>query len=173
MKDLLETIQPMLMVYSNDIDNIGGTESTEEDSNPSQRRKREIVGGADEEESGVVVVPSLEELKTLSCRRHVRTMQFSQLGWPGSRYIVTTPREARFSFCYGTCDSPLEAETSHQYSNHATIVGLASPELAGAGLSPCCVPKNTRAIRVVFESKINSHMIYVRSMPDVTSCQCS
>lgn len=137
----------------------------ERDSGRGNRRRRDV-SGAQATESTV----SLQELKTLSCRKHTRTMTFAELGWPGSAFQVMSPKTAKFTFCYGTCNRPHQANTV-SYTNHAKLVSLTRPELANEGIAPCCVPMEYRPIPITRVSK-TSHVIIMTTYPDATSCRC-
>lgn len=189
MEEVLRRVKPMLLIYTNEVNMTYESVDTSTDrttaastrSKSSRQqhggrgiRRRKSVGTAPNPASSGPVnsQPSLAEMKKLHCRRQTRTMTFEQLGWPGTQFVVLTPHSAVFSFCTGHCNQPIHPPSSGGstfYSNHAKIISLGQPKLAG--IAPCCVPMEISPIEVTYYSRF-TRVIVMTSFPDVSSCGC-
>ncbi len=189
-EDLLHMMKPMLLVYTNSLNqtseslgtksppslgrNNMGSNVREKDSRTQQGpaiRRRRSVTGTESQGAPSVAEPTLDELAQLPCQKNIRMMTFAELGWPGSSNEVLVPTEAQFSFCHGRCNLPSHPDYQHQYTNHAKVISLARADLVGEGIAPCCVPIEYNPIEVSYRN-IYTGVIVMTSLPDITSCQC-
>ena len=111
---------------------------------------------------------NLDGMRNLSCRKQSTSSLDVMLS---DTYRVTYPTQLNFSFCYGTCTSPLQVGQMHLYSNHAKLIALIAPHMACTRISPCCVPHEMTTIPVIYQSTIIQTFI-MTSFPVVVSCRC-
>ena len=113
------------------------------------------------------------DLAQRNCQIHGVNTTVEELGWLSPNYEVIRPYTVNFTFCYGRCDRPLDLGTSHKYTTHARILNLLKPDLAAAGLAPCCVPsskpEDTTSVQIIF---LNGNVTQTTTMPKVKSCIC-
>ena len=166
--DLLKKIKPMLLVYINDI-SIPESTTNQERGEVSSGDKNIQMRTGQRTRREAPSEPTLEELKQLHCRKHVRTLSFKELGWPGEEHDVISPSVATFSFCGGICNNPYYPDFREQYNNHAIFTTLARPDLAEAGIAPCCVPDETNVIGVQY---VRHKLISETTYSNVQSCRC-
>lgn len=180
MSQVLHEVKPMLLIYTNDRRHTAEQAAATTPTSPTTRRAApsiRITKGRrlNRRQRRQVVVepePTLAELGKLSCRRQTKTISFSKLGWPGSRYTVITPGlDVNFTFCHGLCNDPIHSQLGRMYNNHARLMSLTEPELAEARVTPCCVQDESTPIEVTYHSRI-THVTIMTTIPHVNSCRC-
>ena len=175
-EDVLTTIKPMLLVYTNDLNWLGSKVDVmpmmkKSNQNPSmeeesqqiiENKKRSVNNELDSGESSPS--SSLEQMKLLSCRRQVAPPTFDlTLIWPGEDRILLRPTKVELSFCYGSCNTPSDD----------TLFDLRARMqfLTGGIIAPCCVPGNTTSISLTFQNLITT-VVSLTSFPNVVYCLC-
>lgn len=113
------------------------------------------------------------ELARQDCQIHGVNTTVEELGWLSPNYDVIMPYSVNFTFCYGRCDRPLDVAVSHKYTTHARLLNLLKPDLATAGLAPCCVPsskpEDTTTVQIIF---LNGNVTQTTTMPSIKACTC-
>lgn len=177
MQDILRTIKPMLLVYTNDLDwmatememEVEKKGVNEESSHfgdeswqaKNKRAKRTTDGSANPAE------PTLGQMALLSCRKQVAPPRTLQMLW--ETYTIISPFNLKFSFCYGTCNSPLSTPLVDQYNNHAKLRALIAP--GTPPITPCCIHNQTTTIQLIYQSVITG-IVSTTSYVKVVSCRC-
>ena len=188
--DVLHSIKPMLLVYTNDANvttpdsgtgpgtatptqgrstpGSSRTKGARDDTSIRRRRRRREATVTPQSAS----LPTLDSLGAQHCRKEVRTMSFQDLGWPGSDYEVVSPEVATFSFCYGLCDKANDySHLGTPYTSHARVLSMMKPELVANRIAPGCAALDYKPTEVSYYSPI-TRVVTVTTMPDVTSCLC-
>ena len=189
LQDILRTIKPMLLVYTNTLDWLGKEVKLEIERMEAERIEAIKRQEKNEDETSIVgegswktkkerrntdislqtgTPQNLDGLRHLSCRKQSTSSLDLKLS---ETYTVTYPTQLNFSFCYGTCTSPLQVGQTHLYSNHAKLIALIAPHLARIRISPCCIPHEMTTIPVIYQSTITQTFI-MTSFPVVVSCRC-
>ena len=138
LQDILRTIKPMLLVYTNSLDWLGKEMKLEIERMEAERMEAIKRQERNEDETSIVGEGSwktkkerrentdrshqtgtphnLDGLRHLSCRKQSTISLDVMLS---DTYRVTNPTHLNFSFCNGTCTSPLQVGQMHLYRNHA------------------------------------------------------
>ena len=105
------------------------------------------------------------------CQLHGVNITVQELGYLDPIYDVELPNWLNFTFCYGRCDQPLEVRNRNKYTTPAKMLSLLKPDLAKAGLAPCCAPKfnETTSIQIILSI---GNVTETTTLPLVKSCQC-
>ena len=172
LQDILRTIKPMLLVYTNTLDWLGKEVKLEIERMEAEQMEAIKRQERNEDETSIVGEGSwntkkerrntdisrqtgtphnIDGLRHLSCRKQSTSSLDLKLS---ETYTVTYPTQLNFSFCYGTCTCPLQVGQTHLYSNHAKLIALIAPHLARTRISPCCIPHEMTTIPVIYQSTI-------------------
>ena len=110
-------------------------------------------------------------LATEECQLHGVNITVQELGWVDPIFDIELPNWLNFTLCYGRCDRPIELRNRDQYTAHAKSLSLLKPDLARAGLAPCCAPRfnHTTSVQIILS---NGNVTETTTIPLVTSCQC-
>lgn len=113
------------------------------------------------------------EMRKDECQVHGVNTTVERLGWLSPAFEVILPYWVNFTFCYGRCNEPLAIGNHNKYTTHAKILNLLKPDLAAAGLAPCCVPgskpEDIASVQIIF---LNGNVTQTTTMPSVNSCIC-
>lgn len=183
---LLHSLHPFIAVYTYDpevYEHLSGGGSTVDNSNSRQHTetfhagrtisKRQIVVSQGDATLRSGSRQRYTDFARQDCQLHGVNTTVEELGWLSPNYEVIRPYSVNFTFCYGRCDRPLDLGNSQKYTTHARLLNLLKPDLAAAGLAPCCVPsskpEDTTNVQIIF---LNGNVTQTTTMPSVKSCIC-
>ena len=115
----------------------------------------------------------LSDMSKHLCQVYGINTTIEELDFLGSNYEVIRPLTVNFTFCYGRCDKPRQANNEPKYTSHARILNILKPDLAAAGAAPCCVPslepEDTSSIQIIF---LSGNVTLTTTIPSIKSCIC-
>ena len=181
---LLHSLHPFIAVYTYDpevyehLSGGGATASNSKHSTESTHvgrtiSKRQVATSQEDATLRSRSRQRYADLANQDCQLHGVNTTVEELGWLSPNYEVIMPYSVNFTFCYGRCNRPLDVANSHKYTTHARLLNLLKPDLAAAGLAPCCVPsskpEDTTTVQIIF---LNGNVTQTTTMPSIKSCTC-